>query len=162
MERRDNAGRVRRVYADGGLTGSGVYSDAVIVEFGMVYRITFSGIAAVDPVTGIVAGYESHTGEFAPDALERQVADVFRQLERLMEAVSREIGRPLGLGDLTEALVFLREDYPRVFERFNECYAREFGSRGVGRYPARTTVMRASPPAPAALVEIRFEAMVER
>ena len=152
--------RIRRVYADGGLTGSGVYSDAIVVDLGEVYRITFAGIAALDPVTGVVAGYESHNGTFARDALEQQVADVFRQLERLMEAVSREISRPLGLGDLTEALVFLREDYPLVFQRFGESYAREFEKRRVGHYPVRTTVMKASPPASGALVEIRFEAVV--
>jgi len=154
--------RIRRIHADGGLTGSGVYSDAAVVDLGEVYRITFAGLVAVDPVTGVVAGYETHNGEFARDALEKQVADVFRQLERLMEAASREIGRPLGLGDLTEALVFLREDYPLVMQRFNECYAREFGKRGVGQYPVRTTVLKAIPPAPAALVEIRFEAVVAK
>ncbi len=100
------------------------YSDAIVIDLGGFYRVVFAGIAAVDPLTGIVVGYESHNGAFAPDALEKQVADVFRQLERLMETVSGETGRPAGLGDLTEALVFLKEDYPLVFQRFNECYAR--------------------------------------
>jgi enamine deaminase RidA (YjgF/YER057c/UK114 family) len=154
--------RIRRLFADGRLLGAGVYSDAIIVDLGEVYRITFAGKAATDPASGALAGYEDHNGEYAPDALERQIADVFRQVERLMDAVGREIGKGVTVADLTAALVFLREDYPRVFRRFNEAYAREFEKRGVGQYPIRTTVMRVTLPEPAALVEIQFEAMVEK
>ena len=154
--------RVRRVDADGRLMGSGVFSDAVVVEAGDVRIVKLSGIAAVDPVSGAVAGYESHNGTFAPDALELQVADVFRQAERLLEAVSAEAGCRVGLEHLVEALVFLREDQPMAFGRFNDAYVAEFQKRGIGDYPARTTVLRASLPEPNALVEIRFEAVVER
>ena len=154
--------RIRRLFADGRLMGAGVYSDAIIVDLGEVYRVTFAGKAAADPASGAVVGYEDHNGEFAPDALERQVADVFRQLERLMEGVSREIGKPVTVADLTGALVFLREDYPRAFRRFNDAYAAEFEKRGIGHYPIRTTVMKVTLPEPAALVEIQFEAMVEK
>jgi enamine deaminase RidA (YjgF/YER057c/UK114 family) len=154
--------RIRRLFADDRLLGAGVYSDAIVVDLGEVYRVTFAGKAATDPVSGAVAGYEDHNGEFAPDALEQQVADVFRQLERLMASVSREVGKSLTVADLTAALVFLREDYPRAFARFNDAYAREFERRGVGHYPIRTTVMKVTLPPPAALVEIQFEAMVEK
>lgn len=154
--------RIRRLFADGRLLGAGVYSDAIIVDLGEVYRITFAGKAATDPVSGALAGYEDHNGEFAADALEQQVADIFRQLERLMEDAARETGKPVTVADLTAALVFLREDYPKAFARFNDAYAAEFERRGVGHYPIRTTVMRVTLPAPAALVEIQFEAMVEK
>ena len=154
--------RIQRVFADDTLTGAGVYSDAVIIDLGQVYWIKFAGIAAVDPLSGTVAGYESHNGAFAPDALERQVADVFGQVERLMATISRKLGLTVTLGDLTEALVFLREDYPRVFQRFNDAYVAEFEKRGVGDYPARTTVLKVSLPEPNALVEIRLEAVVEK
>ena len=155
-------GRIKRVFADERLLGAGVYSDAIVADLGEVYRITLAGAAAVDPATGVVAGYESHNGEFAPDALERQVAAVFRHAEQLLEAAGREIGKPVTLADLTGALVFLREDFPRAFERFNDAYAREFEARGIGHYPIRTTVMKVTLPEPAALVEIQFEAMVEK
>ncbi|NLW49549.1 MAG: RidA family protein [Candidatus Brocadiaceae bacterium] len=155
-------GRIRRLFADGRLIGAGLYSDAIVVDLGPVYRITFAGKAADDPASGAVIGYEDHNGRFAPDALERQVADVFRQLERLMEDVAREIGTPVTVADLTAALVFLREDYPRAFARFDDAYAAEFEKRGVADYPIRTTVMRTTLPQPAALVEIQFEAMVEK
>ena len=151
---------VRRIYADGRLMGAGAFSDAVVMKLGDVYSIKFSGIAAVDPETKVVAGYESHNGAFAPDALELQVADIFRQLERLMEAVSREIDRPVSCHHLTEARAFLREDYPLAFQRFDDAYVAEFKKRDVGEYPARTTVMKVTLPEPAALVEIAFEAMV--
>ena len=154
--------RIRRLFADGRLLGAGVYSDAIVVDLGEVYRITFAGKAATDPASGLLAGYESHNGEFAPDALERQVADVFRQLERLMEDVGREIGKQVTVANLTAALVFLREDYPKAFARFNDAYAAEFEKRGIAEYPIRTTVMRVTLPEPAALVEIQFEAMVEK
>ncbi len=153
--------RTRRIFADGRLTG-GTFSDALIVAMGEVCLVKFAGIAALDPTTGTVAGYEPHNGTFAPDALELQVADVFSQAERLMEAVSNELERPLTFADLTEALVFLRGDYPLAFQRFNHAYAEEFEKRGVGQYPVRTTVMKVTLPEPSALVEIRFEAVVEK
>jgi len=154
--------RITRVFADDRLTGAGVYSNAIVVDLGEVYRITFAGIAAVDPATGAVAGYEGHNGEFAPDALEQQVADVFRQAERLMESISHKIAKSVTLADLTGALAFLREDYPLAMRRFNDAYGAEFEKRGVGHYPVRTTVMKVTLPEPAALVEIQFEAVVEK
>lgn len=152
---------IRRVFADNRLIGSGVYSDALVIELGTVYCIKFSGIAAVDSTTATVVGYEPHNGAFAPDALEQQVADIFRQAECLMQSISREIGKPVTFLDMTEALVFLREDYPLVIKRFNDAYIDEFKKRGIGEYPTRTTAMKTVLPNPNALVEIRFEAMVK-
>ncbi len=151
---------IRRVFADGRLAATAPYSAAVIVDMGGAYQIKLAGIAAVDPVTHRVAGYDSHSGEFAPGALERQVADIFAQAEALMRTVSDEIGRPVTFADLTEALVYLRGDQPKAFARFNDAYVAEFTKRGIDRYPVRTTVMRALLPEPNALVEIRFEAAV--
>lgn len=152
---------IRRIFADDRLMGAGVFSDAIVIDLGAVYQIKFSGIAAVDPTTNTVVGYESHNGTFAPDALERQVADIFRQAERLMETVASELGRTVGFLDLTEALVFLREDYPLIIQRFNDAYIDEFKKRGIREYPTRTTVMKAILPNPNALAEIRFEAVVK-
>ena len=152
---------VRRIFADDRLMGAGAFSDVIVINLGAVHHIKFSGIAAVDPVSKVVVGYESHNGAFAADALGRQVADIFRQAERLMESVSSELGRTVTLSDLTEAIVFLREDYPLIFDRFNDAYVDEFRKRGIGQYPTRTTVMKVTLPEPNALVEIRFEAMVK-
>lgn len=150
---------VRRVCADGRIMGAGAYADALAVRTGDAWLVKFAGIAAVDPETRVVVGYEAHNGAYAPDALELQVADIFRQLERLMEAVAREIGRQLTLCHLTEATAYLRDRVPRTFERFNDAYIHEFGKRDIGEYPARTTVMDVTLPEPAALVEITFEAV---
>ncbi|OGV62749.1 MAG: hypothetical protein A3K19_10580 [Lentisphaerae bacterium RIFOXYB12_FULL_65_16] len=155
-------GVITRVFTDGRLMGAGVFSDAVIVDMGSCYAVQFSGMAAVDPATHAMAGYEPHNGAYLPDALERQVADIFDQLERLMTSVAARIGRDMSLLDLTRALVFLREDYPKVFGRFNDAYIAEFARRGVGQYPARTTVLKVTLPEPNALVEIQFEAVVEK
>ena len=152
---------VRRIFADGRIMGAGLFSDAIVIDLGPACQVKFSGIAAVDPDSKVVVGYESHNGAFAADALERQVADIFRQAERLMEAVSGELGRTVTLSDLTEAIVFLREDYPLIFDRFNDAYVDEFRKRGIGQYPTRTTVMKVTLPEPNALVEIQFEAMVK-
>lgn len=153
--------RIRRIFADDRLMGAGVFSDVIVIDLGVVHQIKFSGIAAVDPASKTVVGYESHNGTFAHDALERQVADIFQQAERLMEAVSRELSQTVTLSNLTETLVFLREDYPLIFNRFNDAYIDEFRKRGIGQYPIRTTVMKVTLPEPNALVEIQFTAMVE-
>ncbi len=152
---------IRRIFADDRIMGAGVFSDAIVIDLGVACCIKFSGIAAVDPTSRIVVGYESHNGVFSADALEQQVADIFRQVERLMEPISRELDRTVTVSDIIEALVFLREDYPLVFDRFNDAYIDEFRKRGIGRYPVRTTVMKATLPEPNALVEIQFAAMVE-
>jgi len=151
---------IKRVFADSRLMGAGVYSDAVIVDLGSCWQVFFSGIAAVDPVTRAVAGYEPHNGTFLSDALERQVTDIFAQAERLMKVVSAEIGREFTFENLTRSLVFLREDYPSAIRRFNDAYTSEFAKRGIGVYPARTTAMKTTLPEPNALVEIQFEAVV--
>ncbi|HEY3297456.1 MAG TPA: RidA family protein, partial [Armatimonadota bacterium] len=129
---------------------------------GNCYQVIFSGIAAVDPSTGTLAGYEPHNGAFTADALEKQIADIFSRLERLMASVSSRLDIGLTLEHLTRAMVFLREDYPLVFRRFNDAYISEFAKRGVGVYPTRTTVMKTTLPDPNALVEIQFEAVVAK
>lgn len=149
---------VTRVFADGRGPGQGVYTDAVAIDLGACWQVCLSGIAAVDPVTHTVVGYEPHNGAFLPNALELQVADIFAQAERLLDAVSCETGVPITLENLTRALVFLREDYPLIMSRFNDAYASEFASRGIGLYPARTTVLKVTLPEPNALVEIQFDA----
>ena len=151
---------IRRVFAVGRLGATAPYSSAVIVDLGQVCQIKLAGIAAVDPVSHHVAGYDAHSGEFAPTALELQVADIFAQAADLLRAAADEIGRPVTFADLTDALVYLRGDQPQDFARFNDAYLAEFARRGVAQYPARTTVMRTLLPEPNALVEIRFEAAV--
>ncbi len=153
---------IRRINADGRGPGVGYFSDAVVVPIGGSYLIQVSGMAAVDPVTKSVAGYESHNGSFAADALERQLADLFRQLDRLLERVGAEIGCEVGVGSVTRSLVFLREDYPKVFQRFNDAYVGEYKKRGFGEYPARTTILKATLPEPNALVEIQFDAVARK
>jgi enamine deaminase RidA (YjgF/YER057c/UK114 family) len=153
---------VRRLFADGRLEGSGPYSDAVVIESRDLVLVRLAGIAGVDPVSHSVVGYEEHNGTYAPDALERQVASIFSQAERLLTAASAELGVDLTMADLTEAVCFLREDYPLTVRRFNDAYVEEFARRGIGDYPARTTVLGITLPEPNALVEIRFEAAVTR
>jgi enamine deaminase RidA (YjgF/YER057c/UK114 family) len=153
---------IKRIYADGRLMGAGVYSDVVIVDMGTCIQVCFSGMAALDPATKSVAGYEPHNGSFASDALERQVAYIFEHLELLMTSVQKETGLSMTLEDITRSLVFLREDYPLVFQRFNDAYIAEFAKRSIGVYPARTTVMKVTLPEPNALVEIQFEAVVSK
>lgn len=151
---------IRRILADGRLPGTGVYTDAIAVDLGVCWHVIFSGIAAVDPTTRTVTGYEPHNGTFLPDALERQVAHIFSQVERLMESASNELSTGVTFEHLTKAMVFLREDFPRAVSRFNDAYTSEFARRGIGVYPTRTTVLKTTLPEPNALVEIQFEAVV--
>ena len=153
-------GRIRRLFADGRLEGSGPYSDAVLIEGDGLILVRLAGIAGVDPVSHAVAGYEPHNGTYAADALEQQVASVFAQAERLLAAASEATGHGVTMADLTQALCFLREDYPLTVRRFNDAYVDEFARRGIGDYPARTTIVGVALPEPNALVEIRFEAAV--
>lgn len=153
---------IKRIFSDGRLMGSGIFSDALIMDAGNYFHIYFSGMAAIDPESGNVAGYESHNGLFNAEALEMQVADIFVQLDRLCVAVSEEISKPVSAADLIRAMVFLKEDHPMVFGRFNDAYTDEFKKRGIGDYPTRTTVMKTNLPAPSALVEIQFEAAVKK
>jgi enamine deaminase RidA (YjgF/YER057c/UK114 family) len=154
---------VFRVNGDGRGPGVGYFSDAVVIALDGAYLIQMSGMAAVDPVTKAVVGYEAHNGCFASDALERQVADIFRQLDRILGRTGADLGcGAIGLDALTRSLVFLREDYPKVFQRFNDAYVDEFKKRGVGEYPSRTTVLKATLPEPNALVEIQFDVFVAK
>ena len=154
--------RIQRIVADDGLMGTGAYSDALVVDLGEVHQVQLAGIAAVDHTDQSVVGYDAHSGTFAPDALERQVADVFAQAERLLAAAGEKLGRVVTVADITAALVFLREDYPKAFGRFNDAWVDEFSKRGIEQYPVRTTVTKVTLPEPAALVEIQFEAMVAK
>lgn len=154
--------RIRYLFANDQLIGTSAYSDAVIVDLGIAYQIKFAGIAAFDPMTGDIVGYEAHNGSFVSDALELQVADIFSQLERLMLTASKELGKSVEIQNLTAVLVFLREDYPLVFQRFNDAYIDEFKKREISDYPARTTIMNIVIPEPNALVEIQFEAVVDK
>jgi enamine deaminase RidA (YjgF/YER057c/UK114 family) len=153
---------IRRIFADGRLEGSGPYSDAVVIEGEDLVIVRLAGIAGVDPVTHSVVGYEAHNGTYAPDALEQQVGSIFAQAERLLAAASEQTGTDLTMADLTEAVCFLREDFPLTVQRFNDAYVEEFARRGIGDYPARTTILGVTLPEPNALVEIRFEAAVAR
>ncbi len=153
---------VQHVFADGRGPGCGYYADATIVDLGVCWQVCFSGIAAVDAVTHTVVGYEPHNGTFLPNALELQVADIFRQVERLLQAVSRKLGTQAAFKHITRAVVFLREDFPLAMNRFNDAYASEFASRGIGVYPVRTTVMKVTLPEPNALVEIQFDAVIHK
>lgn len=152
--------KIHRVFADGRLEGSGPYSDAVVLEGAGLVRVKLAGIAGFDPVSHAIAGYDPHNGTCAPDALEQQVACIFAQAERLLAAASKQVGLAVTMADLTEAICFLREDYPLTVRRFNDAYVEEFARRGIGDYPARTTVLGVTLPEPNALVEIRFEAAV--
>ena len=153
---------IRRIFSDGRLMGAGTYSDAVVTDMGSCYQVYFSGIAAVDPATRSVVGYEPHNGSFLPDALERQVEDIFSQLDRLIIAISKEIGVDMTLEDLTRSMVFYLRGLPLIFQRFNDAYISEFTKRKVALYPARTTVMKTTLPEPSALVEIQFEAVLSK
>jgi enamine deaminase RidA (YjgF/YER057c/UK114 family) len=153
---------VIRLHADGRGPAVSPFSDVVLVDMGAVWMAQFAGIAAVDPVTGVVAGYETHNGAFHSDAMELQVADIFKQMDRLLKQVEAAAGVPMTVAGLTRALVILREDYPLAFARFNDAYIDQFRQRGCGVQPARTTMLRVTLPEPAALVEIQFDGVIRK
>jgi enamine deaminase RidA (YjgF/YER057c/UK114 family) len=169
-------GGLIRLQREGRLFPVGTYSDLVIREELTAYVVYVSGIAACDPTTGIVAGYEAHSGEYATNALELQVADVFCQLDRHLTLLADNLNRrcvvehvedeakegDVSMLNLCKVVVCLRGDRPMDFRRFDDAYRAEFTRRGIGSYPCRTTTMGHHLPTESALVEMDFELWIPK
>ncbi len=169
-------GGLVRLQREGRLFPVGTYSDLVIREELSAYMVSVSGMAACDPTTGIVTGYEEHSGVYAADALELQVADVLLQLDRHLTLLANRLRRrcvlehvedeakeaDVSMLNLCKAVVYLRGDRPTDFRRFDDAYRAEFARRGVGSYPCRTTSMGHHLPIESALVEMDFELAIPK
>lgn len=165
-----------RLQREGRLLPAGSYSDLVVREDAAWYVVSVAGIAAYDPTTGRVIGYEPHSGEYAPNALEQQLEDIFAQLDRLLGLLANRLGRryvdrqieteagpyDISLANLCRVSFCLRDEETRTFARADEAYRCEFARRGIGVYPARITTMGHRFPAEGALVEMEFELAVRK
>ena len=116
------------VTADGLPAPVGPYSPGMTLD----RLVIVSGQGATDPATGELAGADVAT----------QTEQVFRNIERILQAAGTDLSRVLRCG------VFLVDI--RDFEAMNEVYARVFGDHR----PARTTVQVAALPERGLRVEI--------
>lgn len=170
------SGGLIRLQREGRLLPLGSYSDLVIREDLGWYVVSVAGLAAYDPTTDRVIGYEPHSGEYAPNALEQQIEDIFAQLDHLLSIlakaldrryVNREIDQEAGqydisLVNLCRVCFCLRGEEPKSFARADDAYRAEFARRGAGAYPTRITTMGHRSPAEAVLVEMEFELAVHK
>ncbi|MFH1739077.1 MAG: hypothetical protein ABIH23_08720, partial [bacterium] len=175
-KRLSESGGLIRLQREGRLLPVGSYSDLVMREDLEWYVVSVSGLAGWDSTTGRVAGYEPHSGEYAPNALELQIEDIFKQLDALLELVAKRIGRryinrqvdsdsgtfDVSLANLWRVTMYLRGDRSKDFTRVDDAYRAEFARRGVGVYPARTTTMGHHLPLESALVEIDFQVAIPK
>ena len=177
MEKRlSESGGLIRLHREGRLLPVGSYSDLVVREDVGWYLVSVSGLAGWDSTTGRVVGYEPHSGEYAPNALELQIEDIFIQLDALLGLLAKTISRryinrrvdsdsepsDVSLANLCRVSIYLRGDRPKDFTRTDDAYRAEFARRGVGVYPARTTTMGHHLPLESALVEIDSEVAVRK
>ena len=116
------------VIADGLPAPVGPYSPGMTLD----RLVIVSGQGATDPATGELAGADVAT----------QTEQVFRNIERILQAAGTDLSRVLRCG------VFLVD--MRDFQSMNEVYARVFGDHR----PARTTVQVAALPERGLRVEI--------
>jgi enamine deaminase RidA (YjgF/YER057c/UK114 family) len=170
------SGGLIRLQREGRLLPAGSYSDLVVREDLGWYVVSVAGLAAYDPTTGRVVGYEPHSGEYASNALEQQIKDIFAQLDRLLSLLAKSLDRryvdrqieteagpyDISLANLCRVSFYLRGEEPKSFARADDAYRAEFARRGAGAYPARITTMGHRFPAEAALVEMDFELAVRK
>lgn len=164
------------IQREGRLLPVGGYSDIVVREDLSWYVASIAGIAAYDATTKRVVGYEPASGRYAADALERQIENIFIQLDALLSLLAEKLGRrfveqnvnkeakpyDVSLANLTRVSLYLAGDGPHDFERADEAYREEFTRRHVGVYPTRITTLGHRFPAEGALVEMEFEAAVPK
>ena len=152
-----------RFHREDRLLPVGSYSDLIVRDDLAWYVVNVSGLVPYDFTTGQVVGYESHNGEFAPNALELQILDIFKQLDHLFSLLSHKLEcGDISLGNLTRVRLLLRGDGPKDFTRADEAYRAQFAQREIGVYPARTATMGHRLPIEAALLEMECELAIRK